>query len=113
MNEAQVGAFVEKGGGRREKGLPAVAVSFGAEAGEGGEEAAGVPAMVLDAPEVDLLELVEVRRQALEVERDAVVGGRKVGAAMRIGLSETKASAPRRRPATKLLGCGFFLPSQK
>ena len=55
-----------------EEGLPAVAVAVAAEAGGGGAEGTRAFAEDLHAPEVDLLELVELRREALEVEHDVV-----------------------------------------
>ena len=57
----------------REERLPALAVAVAAEAGDAGAELAGALAERLHAPDVDLLELVEARGHALEVEHDVGV----------------------------------------
>ena len=56
----------------REEGLPALAVAGAAEAGGRGAELARALAEDLHAPDVDLLQLVELGRHALEVEHDVV-----------------------------------------
>jgi len=59
------------------KGLPALAITVRGEAGGGGAEGTRILAEHLHTPEVNLLQLVELGRHALEVEHDVVgVGGK-------------------------------------
>ena len=72
MDEGDVAVLGEDRLRLAEEGLPALAVAGLAEAGDRGAELARALAEHLQAPEVDLLQLVELGREALEVEHDVV-----------------------------------------
>ena len=112
VDEPEVRGRGKEAGGDGEESLPTGAITLGTEVGESRREPGRIAAVVLDAPEVDLLELVEVGREPLQVEEDATGGVGQIGRLDDDRLAREERFGEAAQGAAVSVTRGFFLPCQ-